>query len=75
MKKGQKHYKSVFENEQELLKALIDIQLKNSGYQNSGYQNSGDHNSGYHNSGDHNSVWFNTDEPTMRFFNGVDLVL
>jgi len=27
MEKGQKHYKSVFENEQELLKALIDIHL------------------------------------------------
>jgi len=27
MKEGQKHYKSVFENEQELLKALIDIHL------------------------------------------------
>lgn len=27
MEKGQKHYKSVFENEQELLEALIDIHL------------------------------------------------
>jgi hypothetical protein len=46
---------------------------RNSGYYNSGYCNSGYCNSGYYNSGDYNSGnrnsgWFNTDEPTMRFF-------
>ena len=48
---------------------LENTGCNNSGDYNSGDRNSGDRNSGDYNSGDRNSGLFNTDEPSMRFFN------